>query len=100
MAAKDWHKEQIMAAIRMRGTTGVQLSLSAGYSPNSVHVALSQPWPAVETVIARFIGTRPDLIWPSRYDSGGAPLRGRPVAARQKTNRSEHPKSRQKRVLA
>lgn len=100
MASKDWHKEQIMAAIRMRGSNGVKLSLSAGYSPNSVHVTLSDPWPAVEAIIAQFIGTRPQLIWPSRYDATGVPLRGRPVATCQKPTRSIPEKSRQKRASA
>jgi Ner family transcriptional regulator len=100
MAAKDWHREQIMAAIRMRGTTGVQLSVGAGYSPNSVHVALSRPWPAVEAIIAQFIGTRPQLIWPSRYDADGVPLRGRAAVASWKPSRAAQPQSRQKRASA
>lgn len=98
--AADWHKEQVMAAIRMRGSNGVKLSKAHGYSPNAVHVALSDPWPAVEAIIAQFIGSRPELIWPSRYDASGNPLRGRPVSVVAKTRRGADPHSSQKRASA
>ena len=100
MAAADWHREQIMAAIRMRGSNGVKLSRAAGYSPNAVHVTLSKPWPAVEASIARFIGTRPETIWPSRYDPAGAPLRGKVAADAPKNRRRGNSQSSQKQASA
>ena len=96
MGVQGWHPEQIKAAIRMRGKTCVQLSTDAGYCRYAVHVALSKPWPKIEAMIAAFIGTKPQLIWPARYDTSGAPLSGRQVAARRHISRAPYPTKRQK----
>jgi len=82
---EDWHPEQIKAAIRMRGTTLTALALSAGYRESAVIRTLRHCWPAVEQIIAQFLGVHPQDIWPSRYDGNGASLqakRGRPRSNR------------------
>lgn len=71
----DWHPEDVKAAIRKTGITLTDLSTGAGYEKSAVGKALFQPWPQVEDIIAERLGTAPWVIWPSRYDSCGNPLR-------------------------
>ncbi len=71
------HREDIKAAIRKRGTSLEQLSVSHGYSQWAVSIALIRPWPAVERIIAAYIGMRPQDIWPDRYTRTGELLRER-----------------------
>lgn len=78
----DWHPEQVKAAIRMRGMTLTQLALTAGYDESAVRRTLRHRWPAVERVIAKFLGIRPQSIWPSRYDRTGNPVRAKAKRAR------------------
>lgn len=72
----DWHREDIKAAIRKSGITMQALSRRAGLSVNALALAMIQPWPRAQAVIADRIGVAPHIIWPSRYDKAGRPLRG------------------------
>lgn len=73
--AKGMHREDIKAAIRQRGKTLEALSEEAGYSKSAISRTLAKPWPAVEKVIANFIGKSPREVWPDRYDELGRPNR-------------------------
>jgi len=65
---KGWHREEIKAAIRMRGKTLEQLSEDNGLDKRSCSVALIRPYWAAEMVIAEFLGVSPRQLWPQRYD--------------------------------
>ena len=78
---KDWHPEDIKAAVRKTGTTLSALSRAAGLSDGAAKRALETPWPRVEAIIAHCLCRRPQDIWPSRYGRDGLPIKGRPVAA-------------------
>ena len=69
MAAADWHREDIKAAIRKRGATLSSLSTKHGYEESACRRATKYPWPAIERIIADFLGEKPESIWPSRYDA-------------------------------
>ena len=68
---KGWHKEDIKAAIRKRGTTLVELSLANGLVRDACSLALIRPYFTAEMVIAEFLGVSPRQIWPQRYDADG-----------------------------
>lgn len=72
----DWHREDIKAAVRKSGATLASLSMNAGYHHSAANQTLCRPWPAIEAVIARHLGVRPQDIWPSRYDARGKPKMG------------------------
>lgn len=63
----DWHKADIVAAIKKRGTTLSAVARNAGLSPSTIRNALERPWPKGERLIAGVIGVEPAVIWPSRY---------------------------------
>lgn len=72
---KDWHKEDIKAAIRKQGTTMKGLALANGYrSVDACAQALQRPYPKMERLIARTIGVPPETIWPSRYKGKYSPV--------------------------
>lgn len=73
----DWHPETVKAAIRKRGITLTYLAVISGYSESAVRKALRRPWPAIEGIVASFLGERPETIWPSRYSRRGVPLNRR-----------------------
>ena len=68
---KGWHREEIKAAIRMRGTDLEELSTSNGLGPADCSTALRRPHFMAELVIAEFLGLSPRQLWPQRYDSAG-----------------------------
>ncbi len=70
--AKGWHREDVKAAIRKRGTDLEELSVSNGLGPADCSTALRRPHFAAEMVIAEFLGVSPRQIWPHRYGADGA----------------------------
>lgn len=68
---KGWHREDIKAAIRKRGTTLEALSEANGLDKRACSLALLRPYFSAEWVIAEFLGLSPRQIWPHRYDADG-----------------------------
>lgn len=67
-AHQDWHRADIVAALRKAGWSLRRLSKHHHYaSPTTLINALNRPWPKGERLIAEAIGTDPAEIWPSRY---------------------------------
>lgn len=64
---KDWHKQDILAAIRKEKGSLAALSRESGLSPCTLANALTRPWPKGEVIIADAIGVSPREIWPSRF---------------------------------
>ncbi|WP_395301164.1 helix-turn-helix transcriptional regulator [Enterobacter sp. ECC-175] len=67
----DWHKADVIAALRKRGTSLAALSRQAGLSSSTLANALERPWPKGELIIAEAVGIPPEIIWPSRYFKNG-----------------------------
>jgi Ner family transcriptional regulator len=63
----DWHKEDIKAAIRKRGVSMSELARANDYNPRTFANVLHLKYPKLEKIVAEFLGTTPDVIWPSRY---------------------------------
>jgi len=74
---QDWHRADIVAALRKAGWSLRRLSVHHGYaSPTTLTHALDRPWPKGERLIAEAIGVSPAEIWPSRYRKDSAAGRG------------------------
>ncbi|EGT3609578.1 helix-turn-helix domain-containing protein [Morganella sp. B601] len=65
----DWHRADIIAALKKRGTSLARVSRDAGLNSRTLNNALDRPWPKGERLIAEAIGVTPAAIWPSRYQS-------------------------------
>jgi Ner family transcriptional regulator len=68
MEKKDWHRADIIAAIKKKGTTLSEVSRTTGYAPSTLSNAFAHPWPKAEKIIADAIGVHPSEIWPSWYN--------------------------------
>ncbi len=66
-APKDWHRADILAALKKANWSLRKLSFHYGYKSNALANALDRPWPKAERIIAKAIGEKPETIWPSRY---------------------------------
>jgi Ner family transcriptional regulator len=64
---QDWHRADIIAAIRKCGTSIAALSREAGLASSTLGNTLIRPWPKGEWIIARVLNRHPAEIWPSRY---------------------------------
>lgn len=64
---QDWHRAEIVAAVRKRGKTITALSIESGLSANTLKSALQFKYPKGERIISDFLGIPPQEIWPSRY---------------------------------
>jgi Ner family transcriptional regulator len=71
---KSWHPQEIMAAVRMRGTTMQGLARRHGFAPTTFNKALRMRMPHAHAVIARFIGCSRHEIWPHWYSVDDQPL--------------------------
>lgn len=63
----DWHRTEIIAALRKQGTSMTALSRSVGLSSSTLANVLDRPWPKGEWLIAETLDIHPAEIWPSRY---------------------------------
>lgn len=66
--AEDWHRADIVAAVKKQGWSLRRLSKGAGLSEGTLKSALDRPYPKAERIIAAAIGVQPEAIWPSRYE--------------------------------
>lgn len=66
-APSRWHIETIKAHLRIRFGSLTKFARKHGYHRSAISIALVQPWPAVERIIADALGEEPWVIWPDRY---------------------------------
>lgn len=69
----------IRALVTAAGKTLRAIAKEAGLNQQACSHALRYPWPRVEQLIAEAVGTRPEYLWPERYE-GGKPIFGNGTA--------------------
>lgn len=85
-AQKGWHRADIVAAVRKRGSNLQALSRKHGLADGTLRNALYHPAPRYERIIAEFIGKKPQEVWCDRYHSDGTPKSGRGERGRGRYN--------------
>lgn len=63
----DWHRADIVAGLRKKGTSLAAESRRAGLADSTLSNVLQRPWPKGEKIVADALGIEPWIIWPSRY---------------------------------
>ncbi|WP_315902134.1 helix-turn-helix domain-containing protein [Serratia liquefaciens] len=63
----DWHRADVVAEVRKKGTSLSALGRKNGLSSHTLKNALDKHYPHAEVIIATAIGLNPEDIWPSRY---------------------------------
>lgn len=64
---QDWHRADIVAALRKRGISLAQLSRDQGLASRTLNNAFERHYPKAEGIIAKALDMTPEQIWPSRY---------------------------------
>ena len=67
---ENWHRVDILSAMKKRGGTLAQLSRDNGLHERTLYNALERNWPKGEKIIADYIGEEVQHIWPERYKKG------------------------------
>ncbi len=67
MPIGDWHPADVKAALEKRGYSFARIAREQGYRYNSPSAVLRRPWAPVEEIVAKIIGVKPEVIWPTRY---------------------------------
>lgn len=70
---RNWHKEDIKAEIRKRGSNLHALARENGLVPNHMARSLRFRFPTYHAVIADFLGVPVQELWPHWYDASGMP---------------------------
>lgn len=65
-ATIDWHRADILAALRKNGWSLRSLAAEGNVSYNTLKSALDKPYPKMERLIANAIGVPPEVIWAER----------------------------------
>lgn len=68
MEKSDWHKADIIAALKKKGTTLAAVSRRAGLSSTTLANTLYRPWPKGEALIAQELKLHPSEIWSTPYN--------------------------------
>ncbi|HFS8942385.1 TPA: transcriptional regulator [Enterobacter roggenkampii] len=63
----DWHRADVIAALKKKGTSLAQVSREAGLGSRTLSNTFARRWPRGEQLIAAALDTTPQMIWPSRY---------------------------------
>lgn len=66
-STENWHRADILAAIKKRGGSLAQLSRENGLHERTLYNALERRWPKGEQIIADYIDVAVHVIWPERY---------------------------------
>ncbi|MBE2896767.1 DNA-binding protein [Pasteurellaceae bacterium HPA106] len=66
-AVSDWHRADIVAALKKQGWTLRALAKHSNLSYSTIRSALDKPYPKVERIIASAIGIPPEHIWAARF---------------------------------
>lgn len=70
---QDWHRADIIAAVKKTGTSMCALSRQHQLASNTLANALTRKWPRAERIIADRLNVPPWVIWPSRYPDRTTP---------------------------
>lgn len=68
-----WHPQDIIAAVRKRGSSLARLSRENGFSRNTCNRALTERFPNAHAIIADFLGLRRHDLWPRWYRRDDSP---------------------------
>jgi Ner family transcriptional regulator len=71
MPNTGWHRADIVAAVRKKGSNLRQLSVANGLAESTLRAALLKPSRPSCRIIATFIGVPMHVLWPDRFDSIG-----------------------------
>ncbi len=86
---EGWHRADIVAAVKKRGTTLIAFSASLGLTRSETSRALILPHRRVNQALAAFIGVHESILWPHWYDADGRRI-GKGSRSRSRSPQESH----------
>jgi Ner family transcriptional regulator len=74
-----WDPQDILFAVRKKGSNLQRLGLEKGFFRHTLHKSLTTRFPRAHRVIADFLDVPRQSIWPQFYDENDAPRSFRQV---------------------
>lgn len=71
----DWAWPKVKERIESSGTTLSAVARAIGRTPAAAWQVKRKPIPTLQSAIAAAVGVPPQIIWPSRYDHRGHPVK-------------------------
>jgi len=68
-----WDRQEIIFAVRMKGSSLQRLGLENGFFRHTLHKSLTVRFPRAHQLIAEFLGVQRQVIWPQFYHPNGEP---------------------------
>ncbi|MBN8533883.1 MAG: helix-turn-helix domain-containing protein [Rhizobiales bacterium] len=81
MSDHGWHPQEIIAAVRKKGSSLQRLGLEHGFSRITFNRAAKERFPRAHQLIAEFLGVPRQVIWPQFYHANGEPKTFKQVRA-------------------
>lgn len=69
-----WHRQDIIAAVRKKGSTLAEIARSVGLSRQSMYWATISPHVRANRAIAEFLGLPLATLWPQWFADDGTPI--------------------------
>ena len=66
-----WHRADIMAAVRKRGSSFAEIGRSVGLKRQTIYWAMITPHPRANAAIAEFLDVPLCELWPQWFDEDG-----------------------------
>lgn len=70
---REWHPQDIMAAVRKKGSNLQRLAREHGFAKTSFNRALTSRFPNAHAIIAAYLGVSRGELWPQWYAPDGSP---------------------------
>ena len=80
MSKTAWDRQDIVAAVKKRGSSLARLAIEHGYKRGSLHRSLYKRYPKAHGIIASYLGVPASVIWPHWYGQGEQASRQRRAA--------------------
>ncbi len=78
-ADNGWHRADIMAAVRKRGSSFAKIACSVGLKRQTMCWAMIKPHPRANAAIAEFLGVPLRELWPQWFDEDGKVISTAPL---------------------
>lgn len=71
---KPWHRQDVVAAVKKRGSNMAALAVAHGYHRGTLLRSTYRRYPRAHALIAEFLGVSRHTIWPQFYGPDDRPL--------------------------
>lgn len=86
MTSSGWHRADIVAAFRKRGTTLAEVARERGLCDSALRSALTRPRAPSNKIISEFLKVPLHVLWPKWFDREGHRIATKASSSRRKAS--------------